>query len=170
MQNGCNIVQFFSLALQPQFGPWPTSMKLSVSLRFSRSWTVNRSPLAGDQLVARPLPLHKHRKTHTRTQTLNIHDLGGIRIHDPGFRASEDSICLRPLGYRDRHSIKYSYINSYCYFGTKFRKIFYRIVVSRKICRLKQTVPPPLYVTVKSPSNDTLLLWSVYNILYNPLK
>jgi hypothetical protein len=27
----------FSLALQPQFGPWPTSMKLSVSLRFSRS-------------------------------------------------------------------------------------------------------------------------------------
>jgi hypothetical protein len=28
---------FLSLALQPQFGPWPTSMKLSVSLRFSRS-------------------------------------------------------------------------------------------------------------------------------------
>jgi hypothetical protein len=28
---------FFSLALQPQFGPWPTSMKLSVSLWFSRS-------------------------------------------------------------------------------------------------------------------------------------
>jgi hypothetical protein len=25
---------FFPLALQPQFGPWPTSMKLSVSLRF----------------------------------------------------------------------------------------------------------------------------------------
>jgi hypothetical protein len=31
------IVFFFSLALQPQFGPWPTSMKLSVPLRFSRS-------------------------------------------------------------------------------------------------------------------------------------
>jgi hypothetical protein len=29
---------FFSpLVLQPQFGPWPTSTKLSVSLRFSRS-------------------------------------------------------------------------------------------------------------------------------------
>jgi hypothetical protein len=27
----------FSLALHPQFGPWPTSMKLSVSLRFSTS-------------------------------------------------------------------------------------------------------------------------------------
>jgi hypothetical protein len=25
---------FFSLALQPSFRPWPTSMKLSVSLRF----------------------------------------------------------------------------------------------------------------------------------------
>jgi hypothetical protein len=28
---------FFPLALQPQFGPWPTSMKLSVSLQFTRS-------------------------------------------------------------------------------------------------------------------------------------
>jgi hypothetical protein len=27
---------FFSLALQPQFGPWPTSKEPSVSLRFSR--------------------------------------------------------------------------------------------------------------------------------------
>jgi hypothetical protein len=32
----------------------------------------------------------------------NIHALCGIRTHDPGFRASEDSTCLRPLGYRDR--------------------------------------------------------------------
>jgi hypothetical protein len=48
------------------------------------------------------LPVHKHRKTHTHTQTLNIHALSEIRIHDPGFRASEDSECLRPLGYRDR--------------------------------------------------------------------
>jgi hypothetical protein len=29
--------QNFPLALQPQFGPWPASMKLSVSLRFTRS-------------------------------------------------------------------------------------------------------------------------------------
>jgi hypothetical protein len=35
--------------------------------------------------------VHKHRKTHTHTQTLNIHALGQIRTHDPGFRASEDS-------------------------------------------------------------------------------
>jgi hypothetical protein len=35
----------------------------------------------------------------------NIHALCGIRTHDPGFRASEDSTCLRPLSYRDRHSL-----------------------------------------------------------------
>jgi hypothetical protein len=28
---------FYSFALQPQFGTWPTSMKLSVLLQFSRS-------------------------------------------------------------------------------------------------------------------------------------
>jgi hypothetical protein len=38
----CSFVQslflsFFSLTLQPQFGLWPTSMKFSVSLQFSRS-------------------------------------------------------------------------------------------------------------------------------------
>jgi hypothetical protein len=53
---------------------------------------------------------HKHRinayiHTHTHTHTPNIHALSGIRIHDPGFRASEDSTCLRPLGYRDRRLI-----------------------------------------------------------------
>jgi hypothetical protein len=64
-------------------------MKLSVSLRFSRSQTVGRTAWASDQLIARPLPVHKHRKTHT--QTLNIHALSVIRTHDPGFRASEDS-------------------------------------------------------------------------------
>jgi hypothetical protein len=52
------------LALQPTYGPWPTSMKLSVSLQFTRSWTFGRTPWTGDQLVARPLFVHKHRKTH----------------------------------------------------------------------------------------------------------
>jgi hypothetical protein len=44
----------------------------------------------------------KHRKTHKYTQILNIHALSEIRTHDPSFRASEDSACLRPLGYSDR--------------------------------------------------------------------
>jgi hypothetical protein len=52
---------FFPLALQPQFGPWPTSMKLSVSLQFTKSQTVGRTPWKGDQLVARPLPVHIQR-------------------------------------------------------------------------------------------------------------
>jgi hypothetical protein len=51
-------------------------------------------PWVGDQLVARPLPVHKHRKVNTYTQTLNIHALGGIRTHDPSFQASENSVCL----------------------------------------------------------------------------
>jgi hypothetical protein len=55
---------FFPLALQPTFGPWPTSMKLSVSLQFTRYWPFGRTPWTGDQLVARPLPVHKLRKTH----------------------------------------------------------------------------------------------------------
>jgi hypothetical protein len=43
------------------------------------------------------------RKASTCTLSLNVHDLSGIRTHDPGFRPSEESACLRPLGYRDRH-------------------------------------------------------------------
>jgi hypothetical protein len=72
---------------------------------FSVSWsfTDGRTPWTGDQLIARPLP--KDRITQTqkkRTHISNIHALSGIRSHDPGLRSSEDSTCLRPLGYRDR--------------------------------------------------------------------
>jgi hypothetical protein len=42
-------------------------MNFSVHFGFSRSYTFGRTPWAGDQLVARPLPVHKHRKTHTHT-------------------------------------------------------------------------------------------------------
>jgi hypothetical protein len=34
--------------------------------------------------------------------TTNIHDRSGIRTHDHSFRASEDSLRLRQLGYSDR--------------------------------------------------------------------
>jgi hypothetical protein len=63
INNGTSSCRFLSpppLALQPTLGPWPTSMKLSVSLQFTRSWTFDRTPWMGDQLVARPLPVHKH--------------------------------------------------------------------------------------------------------------
>jgi hypothetical protein len=43
---------------------------------------------------------HKHReKAYT-----NIHVLSGIRTHDPSFRASEDSSCLRSHCHCDQHS------------------------------------------------------------------
>jgi hypothetical protein len=66
-------------------------------------FTDGRTPWTGDHLVARPLPTHRTTQTQNkRIHTPNIHALCGIRTHDPGFRASEDSSCLRPLGYRDR--------------------------------------------------------------------
>jgi hypothetical protein len=68
----------------------------------TRSRTIGRTPRTGDQLFARPLPLHKYKNAHT-TQTLNIHALSGIRTYGPRVHASEDSSCLRPLGYRDRY-------------------------------------------------------------------
>jgi hypothetical protein len=37
------------------------------------------------------LYLYTNTEKCTHTQTLNIHVLSGIRTHDPGFRASEDS-------------------------------------------------------------------------------
>jgi hypothetical protein len=40
--------------------------------------------------------------TEKRIHTPNILALSGIRTNDHGFRASVDSACLRPLGYRDR--------------------------------------------------------------------
>jgi hypothetical protein len=52
------------------------------------------SPWTRDQPVAKPLP--KHRTTQTQNKHIhipNIHALCGIRTHDPGFRASEDSTC-----------------------------------------------------------------------------
>jgi hypothetical protein len=66
-------------------------------------FTVGRIPWTGDQLIARTLPKHRTKQTENKgIHTSNIHALCGIRTKDPGFRASEDSTCLRPLGYRDR--------------------------------------------------------------------
>jgi hypothetical protein len=59
------IGQFFPLAQQPNSGLGG----LHKTFRFTsvtRSRTVGRTPWTGDQLVARSLPVHKHRKTHTQ--------------------------------------------------------------------------------------------------------
>jgi hypothetical protein len=72
--------------------------------QFLDHFTEGRTPWTGDQPVARPLP--KHRTTQTQNKRIyipNIHTLCEIWTHDPGSRASEDSTCFRPLGYRDQH-------------------------------------------------------------------
>jgi hypothetical protein len=57
--------------------------------------------------------LYLYTNTEKRTHTSNIHALSWIQTHDPGFRASEGSACLRPLGYRDRlYSIIIKYLTS----------------------------------------------------------
>jgi hypothetical protein len=58
-------------------------------------FTDSRTPWTSDQLVARPLPVHKTTQTQNKNIHIsNIHALCGIQTHDPGFR---------PLGYRDRY-------------------------------------------------------------------
>jgi hypothetical protein len=90
---------FISLALQP---PWA----LDSAFHFHDHFTDGRNPWTRNQLVPRPLP--KHRTTQTQNKhihTPNIHALCWIRTHDPSFQASENSSCLRPLGYRDRRIV-----------------------------------------------------------------
>jgi hypothetical protein len=84
------------LALQP---PWA----LASSFSFMMIFTDSKTPLTSDQLVARPLPIHRTTQTQNKhIHTPNIHALSVIRTHDPSVRASEESTCLRPLGYCDR--------------------------------------------------------------------
>jgi hypothetical protein len=94
---------FFYLALQPQFGPpWNSLFHFGfLGLRQSIG-------LLGRVISSsRRLYLHTNTRTraHTHTHTKQP-GVSGIRTHDPGFRASEDSACLRPLGYRDRQKKK----------------------------------------------------------------
>jgi hypothetical protein len=89
---------FFHWLYSP-LGPWP------LFFSFTIIFTDGRTPWTSDQFVTRPLP--KQRTTQTQNKHIhisNIQDLSGIRTHDPSVRASEDSSCLRPLGYCDRHS------------------------------------------------------------------
>jgi hypothetical protein len=93
------------LRIRPIYFFTGSTVPLGPVLCFSVSWSFYRrqDSWTSDQFVAKPLP--KHRATQTENKhihTLNIHALCGIRTYDPSFRASEDSICLRPHGYCDR--------------------------------------------------------------------
>jgi hypothetical protein len=94
---------------------------LSVSLRFFFKWLFQ--PIQGPGLLfssvivlSQTAGLHGRvispsqdrylntgqHKQNKRIHTPNIHTLSGIRTDDPRVRATEDSSCLRPRGYRDR--------------------------------------------------------------------
>jgi hypothetical protein len=81
-----------------------------VPFQFPDLFTIGRTPWTSDQLVTRPLP--KQRTAQTQNKhicTPNIHALSGIRTHYHIVRVSEDSSCLRQLGYRARPEL---YIHS----------------------------------------------------------
>jgi hypothetical protein len=99
---------FFLMTLQPL---WTLA-----AFQFSDLFTIGRTPWTSDQLIARPLPKHRREQTqnkHIRVYTPNIHALSGIRTYDHSVRASENSSCLRPIGYRDRpiHTIYFRKIH-----------------------------------------------------------
>jgi hypothetical protein len=78
------------------------SMKLSVSLQLL---DLGQSVGLLERVISSSQGLYLYTNTEKRTHNTNtIHSLIGIRTHGPNVRASEDSSCLRPLGYRDRHS------------------------------------------------------------------
>jgi hypothetical protein len=81
------VVVFFPLAVQPSFGPVPTSMK-----RFGLLDLRHSVGLLG-RVISSSQGLYLY--TNTEKRTPNIHALSEIRTHDPGFRASEDSICQK---------------------------------------------------------------------------
>jgi hypothetical protein len=79
------------------------------SFQFPDQFTIGRTLWTSDRPVARPLP--KYRTTQTQNTHIykpNIDALSGIRTIDHSVQASEDSSCVRPLGYRDRQLRDYT--------------------------------------------------------------
>jgi hypothetical protein len=71
--------------------------------QFPVLFTDDRTPWTRDQLVARPLPTHRttqNRETHIHIKHSCPNWGSNPQSQRP--RASEDSSCLRPLGYSDQ--------------------------------------------------------------------
>jgi hypothetical protein len=102
---GGNLRSHFFYWLYSPYRPWPL-------FQFPDLFTLGRTPWTSDQLVA--MSLSKHSTTQTQNKhiyTPNIYTLIGFRTHDHSVRASKDSSCLRPLGYRERRDSLYSLKN-----------------------------------------------------------
>jgi hypothetical protein len=108
-------------------------MNFSVRFGFSRSYTFGRTPWVGDQLVARPLPVHKHRKTHTHF-TL-IQDYKSERISSLIFKDLQYYFIYLSLIYYIYDKVKFIYIK----FITSVEKPARTFIVIRKFDTLMST-------------------------------
>jgi hypothetical protein len=80
---------FFSLLCSPLL---LQTWSILLIYQFHDRFTDGMTPWTGDQPVARPLPKYGTTQTQNkRIHTPNIHVLCGVRTHDPGFQASQDS-------------------------------------------------------------------------------
>jgi hypothetical protein len=140
--------------------------------------TIGGTPWPSDQLVARPLSKHRAAQTEDKQiYTPNIHALCEIRTLDPSVRASEDSSCLRPFGYCDRHMSMYtdqkccllSYNAVYCVeIKPKFwRYVFPPFSESKNkptnrpgYSRFKHSLMPYFYMTHSSTLKMTAICFS----------
>jgi hypothetical protein len=99
-----NVCNFFPLALEH---PWALASLFSFMIILQTVGLLGRVISLSQGLYL------KHRTTQAQNKhilTPKIHVLCGILTHDPGFRASEDSSCLRPLGYYDRLCVNLSLV------------------------------------------------------------
>jgi hypothetical protein len=87
-------INFFSRWLYSPLGPCPLIFSFIIILQMVGFLARVISSSQGLYLNTGQQKQNKH--------IPNIHAFCVIRTHDPGFRVSEDSTCLRPLGYRDR--------------------------------------------------------------------
>jgi hypothetical protein len=91
-----HIVQYFHWLYSPLLG---TGLFFSFVIFFRQSVGLLRRVISPSQ----GRYLHTGQHTHRINILTDIHALSGIRNHNPSVRASEDSSCLRPWGYCDRH-------------------------------------------------------------------
>jgi hypothetical protein len=70
----------------------------------SRFYTQSVELLGRGISLSQGLYLHTEQHKHRTNAHTDIHALSGIRTHNPSFRVSEDSSCLRPYGHCDRRS------------------------------------------------------------------
>jgi hypothetical protein len=114
-----SIYSFFhsSMAIQPFVGPWPFPQFRNHFYTDGRIlWTIG-------QPVARPLPIHRTKQTHTYPY------LEWDSNPRSQVRASEDSSCLRPRDHCDGHNI---------YINVVFLKIVLQVAIPKLYPRSRQ--------------------------------